>query len=304
MNIKEYSYVAKIAELGSFSEAAAAAHISQPSLSMYIQHLEARLGMPLFNRGKGGASPTYACERFLSYASQILSLDSLLEKELDDLRATRAGKVAIGVTLTRGAYIVPLVLPAFKRAYPAVETRLVEGTSSVLEGMLTQGQIDLAFLALPLGNQALRYDRLFDEELVLAVPRDHPACGTARPSPGFGYPWLDIAALRGEDFILINKGQRLRHFSDEIFKEAGFEPRVSIETSNAISAHKLAAAGLGLTFFSDALIKEEASPDLAYFSIGTGPRKWNMAIFSNPACHLSKAAGAFIEVTKRLWAQV
>ncbi len=103
---------------------------------------------------------------------------------------------------------------SFPTKYPSIELELVDGTSSRLEEALVRGVIDAAFLSLPLQDPQLAFEGLFEKEVLISVQAAHPVCATAKTVEGFGYPWIDIADLRGDNFILIKRGQRVRRFSD------------------------------------------------------------------------------------------
>lgn len=149
MDLKELRYLIVIAEEKSISRAANRLYMAQSSLSQFLTTYETTLGYPLFIRTSNGVRPTEAGEKLLCFAYQALADYHRVRDEMQDISQLKGGTVILGISSFRGSYLLPPVLSAFHKKYPAVHVRIVEKDSLALEQMLLRGEIDLALLALP-----------------------------------------------------------------------------------------------------------------------------------------------------------
>ncbi|XWN30480.1 MAG: LysR family transcriptional regulator [Devosia sp.] len=149
-----------------FGRAARRMGISQPALTARLRRLEESIGVRLFDRGRGGVSPTDAGVAFLEGTRRVL------DAAHDAVQAARAAQQGIGTALTVGftqitAYQgLPALLEQFRRVQPATRLSLVEGTTAVLERDLEQGALDAAVLHPPLHAPGLAQRLLWEENLV------------------------------------------------------------------------------------------------------------------------------------------
>ena len=90
------------------------------------------------------------------------------------MRHDVSGTVRVGMIGTTGRWLVPRLVAQLKERYPRVEVTVAEGTSNTLEPRLVSGQLDLAVVTMPVPGDELSASPLFEEDLVLVVPADHP----------------------------------------------------------------------------------------------------------------------------------
>ena len=121
MNLREYQYVLKVAQLQNMTRAAEALYITQLSLSHYIARVEEELGVQLFNRLTTPLSLTPAGEKYVETAQMILELDSGLKKELSEIAKGKKGVITLGMSHARASFFLPYFLPAFRRKHPGIE---------------------------------------------------------------------------------------------------------------------------------------------------------------------------------------
>ena len=246
MELRQLRYMLAVAEEKSFSRAAEKLYIAQPHLSQFIQKLESQINVKLFDRTSAPIKLTYAGERFARRARQILQLQSDLHQEMKDVAEEKRGRLSLGISPIRGRYVLPLALPAFRSLCPEVEVSLCEGNSAQLEEWLQEGLIDLAIMPLPMKSPAFSHKMLMEEEIMILLPASHRLAVSA---DGDGAPpVLPLAELAEEPFILLQPGLAMRRIADTLFLQAGFSPRVALETGNYDTAHHLTAAGMGITF--------------------------------------------------------
>ncbi len=297
MNLRQMRYILAIAEEQNLSAAAKKLYIAQPSLSQLLQKVEEQLGTLLFDRSATPLRPTYAGELYLSAARKILDLSDQLHKQLDDIGNLKQGRITLGISPFRSIHLLPRVLPTFQRRYPGIEVRLLEGQMDEIEAFMAKGVTDLSLMTLPLPNDLFAYEALLHETILAVLPSDHRLCRAVSPSFS-NAPSLPLSALRDEPFILLKPGQRMRQFSLELCRQAGFTPRIVMETENIEAAHALAAAGLGVTLVPDTLQSVRTPTPPCYASLGDPPPSRTLVIAYRKNAYLSQAARAFIAVAQ------
>jgi DNA-binding transcriptional LysR family regulator len=294
------SYIKKILEEGSISQAAKRLFISQPSLSQFIQRLEEELGTELFDRTAKPLRLTAAGSIFLKTEQEIQRLREQRTNQIGDLFGLRKGCLIIGSSNYRSSQLLTRVLPLFKQRYPGINLSLEEGITEELEERAAEGSTDLSIVLLPLGYPDLAYEELFEEDILVALPAAHPLCGPAGfATEGPPYPYIDFCVLRDESFIVMKKGQKLRISFFDLCREAGIKPRIIMQTDSMATALALAAAGIGITIVPDALAASAAFPiPPRYFSLGNQAEARKVVVAYSRRRPLSGAARAFIEIMK------
>ncbi|MBO4887305.1 MAG: LysR family transcriptional regulator [Firmicutes bacterium] len=274
MNIKEYRYILEIARCGSISKAAAALHISQPSLSAYLKKVEDRLGASLFDITPGGICPTSLGTVYLEYANQIAGMDDKLMETLDSIQRQATGVVRVGITVTRSVSLVPIILSSCREEHPGIEVKIIEHNSATLEDMLiNQRSVDIILLSESQNTSRLPHQLLSCEQVLLAVPR----CFTEKLDPvneaGHILPWVSLEQLRDIPFVLHKSGHRLRQISNRLFDEYGIYPNVLFETQNINTAFSVVKSGMAACFLYDSVLYGHSSfqEDVQLFRIGNQP---------------------------------
>ncbi len=151
MNTKQLRYVLTLAHEGSFSRAAEALNISQPSLSQYIKKIEAETGALLFDRTGGDVRVTDAGRVYLETGRRILDLEQQMERKLEDLSEYRAGSVVVGVSPHRCVHLMPEIVRRFRAAWPGMCMVIEERAGGRLLEDAEHGAFDLCVATLPVG---------------------------------------------------------------------------------------------------------------------------------------------------------
>lgn len=296
MELRQLQYALQIANDKNFSRAAEKLHIAQPSLSQQLSKLEKEIGVLLFQRTTNSVETTYAGTLFVEKAQKILDMVEQLKQEMEDISQMRKGKLVVGSLPITGAHVLPLVLPVFQARYPEIDVHLVEDTTANLEQLTTSGQADISLLSLPLTDQALTYEPVIEEEIVLAVPPQH---ALAR-QPDAAASAIDIAALAGEPFIALKKGQGFRQITLELCEQAGFAPHIVFESSNIETVQSLVAAGMGIAFVP-AMVSRGRWSELApcYLPLAERPTR-TLVVAYRKGRYLSKAVEAFMHTFREI----
>lgn len=297
MYFKAYEYVIILAEEKSFSKAANRLFISQPSLSQYINRIESELDVCLFDRSSIPLTLTYEGELYVETAKKILNMHRQLLNTYDDSKKLEKGRLNIGLTPSKANHPLPLILPVFKNHYPHIDLTVTESSSQDLEEFLEKGLIDISILNLPVSSGNIVSEPLFTEKILLAIPDKNLSCLEAKEFVSYE----DINRLQNEKFILLHPGQRLRQISNGIFTKAGVKPKILLETGNIETSVRLASAGAGLAFVPETFTARDSSFSQAkYLPVGEPPLTWTIGVAFKKDRYVTKAARAFINVTKEV----
>jgi LysR family hydrogen peroxide-inducible transcriptional activator len=199
--LRQMQYLRLLAEHGSFSRAADAAHVTQPTLSAGIQELEKILGAPLVDRARSGVILTAAGEETVRRAEAILTQTDDLVQAARAAGEPLAGRFRLGVIPTIAPFLLPKALPAIRDRFPRLRLFLREDLTQKLVAGLRSGALDAALIALPYDMSGLAFEHVEDDELLAALPANHAAAGQAKVRP---------EALEGDDLILLEDGHCLR----------------------------------------------------------------------------------------------
>jgi DNA-binding transcriptional LysR family regulator len=140
-------------------------------VSHAIASLEQELGVPLFVRGRRGATPTPAGEQIADYARQVLQLLELIEREANLHKSSRGGKIRIAAFRSVATHVLPTVMAQFRQRFPDVAVSIVDCPDEVrAEQLLRDGRADLGFTYLPTDPDFEAWEILRDEYVVLLPP--------------------------------------------------------------------------------------------------------------------------------------
>jgi DNA-binding transcriptional LysR family regulator len=202
-SIQELEIFKAVAECGGITRAAARLHRVQSNVTTRVKQLEARLGTPLFHRRNRRLVLSAEGRVLLGYAERLLRLSAEAESALRS--GAPQGVLRLGALESTAATRLPSVLARYHRLYPAVRLELVTGTSGALVERVLSGDIEAAFVAEPFTADGLEMQHVFDEELVLVMPKgfslhDHPHAAVLAFAAGCSYrrrleAWLGRARI-------------------------------------------------------------------------------------------------------------
>ncbi|MBL8265089.1 LysR family transcriptional regulator [Steroidobacter sp.] len=247
MELRQLRYFIAVAELGSFSRAAHRLHISQPPLSVQVKALEDELGVRLLNRTTRGASLTAAGTAFFEEArAALVRLESAKSKALLAERGD-IGTLAIGFVSIADYGILPPALKSFRSSYPLVEVQLHELTTDAQLRELRASRLDLGIALGPVGEPDMQFDRLLQEELVLAAPAGHALAK--------GEGTIDLRTLSKESFIIPPRdiAPGLYDLIHDHCRSFGFAPRITQHARQMQTVISLVASGMGFALVPSSL---------------------------------------------------
>lgn len=239
--LRQLHYLKLLSEHGSFSRAADAAHVTQPTLSAGVAELEKILGAKVVERARSGVILTAAGREAVARAEVILAQTDDLVQAVRAAGLPLAGRFRLGVIPTIAPFVLPRTLPVLRREYPKLRLFLREDLTSRLVADLRAGALDAALIALPYDMNGLSWSHVSDDELLAAAPANHRIAGAAR---------VTAKELEGDDLILLEDGHCLR---DHALAACGLAPpKASDEESFAATSLptlvQMVSSGLGVTF--------------------------------------------------------
>lgn len=223
-----------VAELGSFSAAAARRNLSQPAVSLQVRQLEKRLGVRLVERIGRRAAPTAAGMELLAHAARINGeVEAALEAMSRHADGTM-GRVRLGTGATALIFLLPPLLRRLRERFPALEITVTTGNTPEIVRAVEENALDIALVTLPAAGRMLEVEPVMREELLLAAP-----AGTALP------PELTASAVAGLPLILFAPASSKRRLLDGWFAEGGAELSALMSLDSVEAIKELVGAGLG-----------------------------------------------------------
>ncbi|UBF25995.1 LysR family transcriptional regulator [Kovacikia minuta CCNUW1] len=174
MNLSQLRSMVAVADRGNFSEAALFLGLTQSSISHAIAGLEEELGVPLFLRGRHGATLTPAGERIVDYARQILQLLEQMQQEANLQKSLKGGQVRLATIQSVATHVLPTVIARFRHQFPDIKIAIMECPGYLeVEQMLREGRADIGFTHLPTTEEFETWEIMRDEYVVLVPPTIH-----------------------------------------------------------------------------------------------------------------------------------
>ena len=253
MDTRQLAAFCEVVDRRSFSEAAAHLGVTQPAVSLQVRALEERLGRRLLDRSGRRVEPTEAGLVLYRSAQRMLQAERQLIEEFAEEESGRLhGALAIGASTGPGAHLVPLLLCEFQRLHPALSVSLtVSDTQTVIEDV-AERQLELGVVGALRRHRSLDFEPLGRDEIVLAVPPQHPFAGRE----------VSLEDLRGETHIVMQEGAGVRQVIEDELRRAGVRLRDlerRIELGLQESVKSAVAAGYGVAFISRTAIEGELS---------------------------------------------
>ncbi len=248
LTLRQFRYFDALARAGHFGRAAEECAVTQPALSMQIQEMERELGVTLVERRRDGVVLTpegeAIRERVRSVLGEVEGIAGFANGQ-DGL----SGSLRLGVIPTIGPYLLPDLLPALARDYPAVKLNIRETRTQKLLEELQQGRLDLVIAALPLAGVDIAAEPLFDDRFFLVTPMDRP------PPPASALPEY----IASEQLLLLEEGHCLRDQALRHCDAAGIRFGEIYGTSNITTLIQMVANGLGITLAPELSLETEIS---------------------------------------------
>lgn len=236
MELAQLQAFLQVAQHHSFSRAAEALFLTQPSVTARIQSLERELGERLFERSGRTVTLTDGGDAFLPHARRALSS---VQEGADAIQAVRDGElgsVRLGASESIATYVLPKLIKRYRVAHPGVQVHLSTAPSEEVIEELLAGDVNLAVTRLTQHPQINSF-HLYNDELALAVPKGHPFAKRRT---------VTIAEASGEPFLFFERNHSYHSLIYNMFLRAGVVPEPAMELDSMETTKRMVEAGVGV----------------------------------------------------------
>ena len=296
MEIRQLRAFIAIAELGTFTAGAQRVHVTQAAISMQIRQLETELGARLFVRAPRHVMLTEAGEQLLQRARQILRDHDAAIDEIAELAGAERGRLRVGsASAMVTTDVLPKLLKEVRKQHARSEITVASGTSDTLVQQILAGEIDLAFVSLPVEARGINTERLSQDQLVaIASPRHKLAKQRT----------ISAYTLAGENLILGERGGNTRRLIDQFFAQAGVNLKVSMELSRQAAIRRMVEEDMGVGIVPlQSVVDEVKKGRLVRWWIEGAQINWELGIARLTGGYASPTMQTFIKISRKYFAE-
>jgi DNA-binding transcriptional LysR family regulator len=239
---------------------------------------------------------TEAGEHLLQRARQILREHDAAVEEIAELAGAERGRLRVGsasaMVLTEP---LPKILKELRKQHPAAEIAVISGTSEALVDQILSGELDIAFVSLPVDARGIQTERLRDDQLVaIASPRHKLAKQRT----------VSAYTLAGEKLILGERGGNTRRLIDQFFAQAGVTLNVVMELSRQAAIRRMVEEDMGVGIVTLQSVKEEVEKGkLVRWWIEGAEINWELGLAQLSGGYESPIVQKFITLTRKYFAK-
>src|SRR5687767_8390569 len=294
MEIRQLRAFVSIAELGTFTAGAQRVHVTQAAISMQIRQLENELGARLFVRAPRKVMLTEAGEQLLSRARQILRDHDAAIEEIADLTGAERGRLRVGsASAMVTTDVLPKLLRDVRRQHSRADITVASGTSESLVQQILGGELDVAFVSLPVEARGINTERLSQDQLVAIASPQHRLAKQKT---------IDAFTLAGEKLILGERGGNTRRLIDQFFAQAGVTLHVAMELSRQQAIRRMVEADMGVGIVPlQSVIDEVENGTLVRWWIEGAQINWELGIAQLTGGYESPIMQTFIRLSRAMF---
>lgn len=288
MEFKQIEAFVNVIKYKSFSKAADASFLTQPTISTHISSLEKELGVTLIDRMGKESRPTKAGRAFYKYAISLINTREKALVEIGRGGTEFSGIIDLRASSIPGEYIVPELMTGFRRVFPHVRFYMEQSDSEDVWEAIEQGDGEIGFTGGYKSN-GLRYELLFKDPVVLITPKNEKFLALAAKSA-----YIDSKDFLEEDFVWREEGSATRrNFEEMVYSGRGRRPNI-VATVNSLEAIKRSVAGgLGVSVLSQVAVKKDAGANYLVFRMADVAIEREFYLVTNKNVTLSPAAVRF-----------
>ncbi len=294
MDIRHLQAISEIVNHNSFTKAAEALHVTQPTISKMIKSLEQEMNIEIFARAGKQVKLTDAGETIFKHAGPILQLFDLLVTEINDLIHLNKGSIRLGIPPMVGSSFFPFIIKRFQERYPGIALQMEEDGALKIEERLAEGALDVGVMLLPIDREEFDWFPIVEDRLNVLL---HPAHRLASRKQ------IELAELKGEQFILFNSDFALH---DRILQECrnmGFKPHVAYKSTQWDFIGEMVGAGLGVAMLPDTICRSLNPDKVRAVPLMRPVIPWHLAMAWRREGYLSVAAREWIQFTRQAFGQ-
>jgi len=243
MSVKKYLTLQKVVETGSLTKAAEEMDCTQSAVSHVISSLEEELGVPILERSRQGVKLTDAGERIMPAVNALLACNEQIHQIASSLRGLDSGTVRIGTFTSVAVHWLPGIIKEFQALYPNVSFKLYNGDYYDVEQWLSDGSIDIGFVALP-SDISMECVPLAEDRLMAVLPKDHPLARNGV---------FPVKAAQGQPFISLLEASD--NDARRALTSSNVRPEVKFTTKDDYAIIAMVENGLGISILPELLLE-------------------------------------------------
>ena len=251
MDLRQLRAFCAVVEKGSFTLAAQALRLSQPSVSFQIHSLEQELGTTLFDRQSRQTTITTSGKMLYEYARRILKLCDEAEQAIDDLKGLARGKIIIGASTIPGEYILPDLLQRFRDSYPGIQVELLVGDTECIVDKVLDNEVELGVVGARRKSSKLTFGPFATDRLVLIAPASNK--------------WFDdetatLEKLKMAPFVMRESGSGTRTIVSQKLQQMGLtesELNTVMVLGSTTAVKRAVESGAGVSIVSERAVRRE-----------------------------------------------
>ncbi|MFP4474123.1 MAG: selenium metabolism-associated LysR family transcriptional regulator [Desulfatibacillaceae bacterium] len=244
MDLWQLHIFRNVVEHGSFSRAARAVHLSQPTVSSHIKYLEEYFGTRLLDRLGREVTPTPGGRILYDHAKRLLALRDQTENAMAEYQGLIRGTLLVGASTIPGGYVLPPVVGAFAKKHPEVRVTLMIADTRGTTNAVMEGRVEAGIVGAVASDSRLVHEKLTDDIIQLVLHPDNPLARRGKVA------WEELV---GEPFILREGGSGTRRTVERILSEAGrsiADLKVVAEMGSNEAVREAVRTGIGAALMS------------------------------------------------------
>lgn len=300
MNIDDYRYVATVADLGSFTNAAKQLFIAQPSLSQRIKHIEEDYGIIIFIRDpKKGVQLTEEGKCFVKYAKRILRSEEDLRQEIEDLLGSKEKKLRIVTTQLVSSYIFDQIIKEYHRNDPSIRFEFIQVMTDDVNQILRNGEADIAICYTPRNALDISFRTIVKDQMVFVPAKGSDAASKIAEMELMEGDEIPLSLLDGEPMATNIVGTRIHDFVTGLEKEYGISPDIQHYSKNYSSLYSIARAGIASTVLMESFFSplEDHEP---YYAIEGAPDDLDIVVAWRKNTYLTNTMKDLIDIARKV----
>lgn len=298
MKLKQLEVFVAVADHKSFSRAAEALYLTQPTVSVYISSLEKELNAKLFVRNTKEIDVTEQGMKLYQYAREML----ILQNRITELFASDSGRAAprlvVAASTVPSRYLLPDILAEYKERYPSGQLELRESDSARVIGDVANHVVDVGFTGTIIENKSCRYLPFYEDELVVIMPNTDRYRAILEQEKGLEW-------ICREPLLMREEGSGTRKEAEKQLKLSGIDVgklsvAASVESTETIK--RSVKNGIGITIISSLAVREEiAAGSILSFPMGKNRSTRKLYLVYNNSYALSRQAENLVKVVRELY---
>ncbi len=245
LSLNKYEVFLKVVELGSLTKAAEVLGFTQSGISHTISSLEMEFGFSLLLRNRSGVKLTVNGEQVVPAMREIIKWNEQLKQQVADIHGLETGTITIGTFTSVSVHWLPGMIKEFRREYPYIDFKLMEGGYLEIEQWIESGLIDCGFISLPT-REKFEVFSLKKDRMLAILSKDHPLAQA---------PYMPLAQITHEDFIIQKAGSD--YDARRVLEKAGIHPNIKFTAGDDSAIIAMVENGLGISILPEMVITRQ-----------------------------------------------